>query len=233
LKQADPVLKTNVIIAIGLNIGTAKAMKRTAFILAVLLVACSTSTEVTGVWKSSDLKSSYRNICIAATTDDLTARQIVEDEMHKQLQKNGVKSTKMTDLLPQKFTGTVDEKDIIIDKVRKNGNDAILAFTLIKKKEETRYVPGSAQYMPYWDYYGTFGGYYGYYGPRVYSPGYYTKDEVYYIETNLYDAKTEKLVWSVQSKTYNPSGISQFSVDFTKSITRQLIKSKVIIPDRP
>jgi hypothetical protein len=196
-----------------------------------LITGCSTSTQITGVWKSKEIKSNYKNICVAATTENLTARQIIEDEMHAQLQQKGIRSSRLSDILPQKFSGNVDEKELILEKVRKNGNDAILAFTLVKKAEETRYVPGTTQYAPYWDYYGTFGGYYGYYGPRVYSPGYYTKDEVYYIETNLYDAKTEKLVWSVQSRTYNPDGIQQFSVEFTKAITKQLIQSEVISPE--
>ena len=107
-----------------------------------------------------------------------------------------------------------------------------MTFTLIKQQEETKYIPGNTAYAPMGRYghYGSFGGYYGYYGSRMYDPGYYTQDEVFFIETNLYDVESEKLVWSVQSKTYNPSGIQQFSEDFTRSITRQLIKSKIIVP---
>lgn len=198
----------------------------------LVLAGCASSTEITGVWKSTESQTSYRNICVAATTDNAIAKQVIEDEMFRQLKQKGIRATRISDLLPRKFTGDVDEKEVILQEVKKNGNDAILAFTLIKQKEQTRYVPGPSQYMPYADYYGTFGGYYGYYGPRIYSPGYYTTDEIYYIETNLYDVKSEKLVWSVQSRTYNPSGIGQFSVDFTKAITRQLIKSGVIRPEK-
>jgi hypothetical protein len=204
-------------------------MRTSIIIISLFLVmACVSSTQITGVWKSPEIKSTYSNICVSAATDDITARQIIEDEMFSQLGKKGVRSSKLTELLPRKFTGSSDEKELILSRVRKNGNDAILAFTLIKQAEETRYVPGNAQYAPYWDYYGTFGGYYGYYGPRIYTPGYYTKDEVYYIESNLYDARTEKLVWSVQSRTYNPSGIRQFSADFTRAITKQLVESRII-----
>lgn len=197
-----------------------------------LMVSCASSTQITAVWRSPEMVSGqYKNICIAAITENTSNKQIVEQEMHNQLKAKNVKSTRIVDLLPYKFTGSSTEKDLILEKVRENGNDAILTFTLIKQKEETRYVPGTVYAPPAaYGHYGTFGGYYGYYGTRMYDPGYYTQDEIYFIETNLYDVKSEKLVWSVQSKTYNPSGITQFAQDFTAAITKQLIKSHVIVP---
>jgi hypothetical protein len=202
----------------------------TVYIGILLLAACAASTEITAVWRNPEnVSQSYRNICIAAITENVANKQVVEQEMANQLKLNGVQSTKIVDILPYKFSGQPDEKNIILEKVRENKNDAILTFTLVKQKEETRYVPGSATYAPYGPY-GSFGGYYGYYGARMYDPGYYTQDDIYFIETNLYDVATEKLVWSVQSKTWNPSNINQFAQDFTRAITRQLIKSNVIKP---
>lgn len=204
-------------------------MKRiSVYIGVVFLVACAASTEITAVWRNPEnAGTSYQNICIAAITENVANKQVVEQEMANQLKLTGVKSTKIVDILPYKFTGNPEEKNIILEKVRENKNDGILTFTLIKQKDETRYVPGSASYAPYGAY-GSFGGYYGYYGARMYDPGYYTQDEIYFIETNLYDVATEKLVWSVQSKTWNPSNINQFAQDFTRAITQQLIKSNVI-----
>jgi hypothetical protein len=212
-------------------------MKRSIiYIGMVCLMACAASTEITGVWRNPEnAGKSYRNICIAAVTANATNKQVVEQEMFNELKRNGITSTKIGELLPYKFTGNQDEKNIILEKVRDNKNDGILTFMLVKQKEETRYVPGSATYAPAsrYGYYGSFGGYYGYYGSQMYDPGYYTQDEIYFIETNLYDVETEKLVWSVQSKTYNPSGINQFAQDFTRTITKQLIKSSVIKPTTP
>ncbi len=204
----------------------------TLFMVSGLLVSCGSSTDIMAVWRSPEVATGqYKNICIAAITENASNKQVVEQEMHNQLKAKGVQSTRIVDLLPYKFTGTPTEKDMILEKVRSNGNDGILTFTLIKQKDETRYVPGTVYAPPAsYGHYGTFGGYYGYNGGRMYDPGYYTQDEIYFIETNLYDVKTEKLVWSVQSKTYNPSSITQFSQDFTIAITKQLIKSHVIVP---
>jgi hypothetical protein len=57
------------------------------------------------------------------------------------------------------------------------------------------YVPGQAYAVP--GSYSRWGSYYG----HAYSPGYVVEDEYVYIETNLYDVATEKLIWSTQSET--------------------------------
>jgi hypothetical protein len=54
-----------------------------------------------------------------------------------------------------------------------------------------------------------FYGYYNYWSPTLYSPGYYTTDKTYFIEANAYDMETQKIIWSVQSKAENPSGIEE------------------------
>ncbi len=77
--------------------------------------------------------------------------------------------------------------------------------------------------------YGSFYEYYFYYSPAMYTPGNYETDKTYYIEINLYDADTEKLVWSSQSETTNPSSIESVAPYFAKTVVDQLIKDGMII----
>ena len=79
--------------------------------------------------------------------------------------------------------------------------------------------------------FGFYGGFYNYYNyryPAVYDPGYYTQDKTYFLETNLYDAETEKLLWSAQSRTYNPIDIDSFSEEFAGIIVARLKKEGLI-----
>jgi len=63
--------------------------------------------------------------------------------------------------------------------------------------------------------YGNYYGYYNYYSPQVYSPGYYSVDKTFYLETNAYDLASDKLLWSVQSEARNPSeNISLYLISF-------------------
>lgn len=205
---------------------------------ASLLMACGASTTLTGRWKEPTATTTYKNIFIAAMTEKTSNKQTAEQAMADELKIEGVSSTKSGDMFPYKFTHeNKPSKEELIEKIRQNGNDAIITFALIKKKEEVRYVPGNNNaYAPYggpYGYYGNFGGYYGYYGYRSYDPGYYTEDEVYFIETNVYDVKSEKLVWSAQSKTLNPAGLEEFAHDVTSVITKQLIKDGLIESNNP
>ncbi|MDY0078796.1 MAG: hypothetical protein RBR87_16130, partial [Bacteroidales bacterium] len=87
------------------------------------------------------------------------------------------------------------------------------------------YVPGS-QGAPY-VVYPFYGSYYSYYNMRysyVYDPGYYTTDQIYFIEGNLYDLNTDKLVWSMQSKSYDPGTLTAFGKTYADMVFYQLRK---------
>jgi hypothetical protein len=73
-------------------------------------------------------------------------------------------------------------------------------------------------------YGGGFGGYYGYMGPMMYNPGYYTEEKTYFMEADLFDVASEKLIWSAQSEAYDPSSISKFSRDYTAVIVDRINK---------
>lgn len=118
----------------------------------------------------------------------------------------------------------------MLDEIGKIGADAILTVSLIDKETDTRYVPGSYDYAPYprYNFYGRFWGYYSYWYPVIYTPGYYVNEKTYYIETNLYDANTQELVWSAQSETYSPSGLHDFASEYAQLIAKKLKQENVI-----
>ncbi|WP_315822938.1 hypothetical protein [Paraflavitalea speifideaquila] len=62
----------------------------------------------------------------------------------------------------------------------------------------------------------------------MWDPGYYTTDKTYFMETNLYDASNEKLIWSAQSETMNPGSIDNFVRDYPKKLVEQLVKDGLL-----
>jgi len=50
------------------------------------------------------------------------------------------------------------------------------------------------------------------------------------LETNLYDVKTEKLIWSGQSKTWSKDSKYQIINDVIKVVVDDLQKNKLISP---
>lgn len=210
-------------------------MKKLNYLLALVLIAmvsaCSPSTKIIGSWTGPNTPSEpYKSIFVTAISENLVARQTIENDIDAMLEKDGVEAKSSFEIIPPGFKATAENKDATVAAIRDGGSDAILTIALLDQTSETRYVPGTTMYSPmgYGGYYGRFSGYYSYYNPVMYSPGYYSTDKNYYLEINLYDAKTEELVWSAQSETTNPSSIETFSNSFSQLVVNQLIKDGLI-----
>ena len=205
------------------------------FLLAVLvpLLSCTrTSTDVITSWKNPDAaEEGYDRIFVAAFIPDMEAKALVEDEMVALLDSIGIQATTSLTIFPDNFTEEqVEDKGLILDKVRAEGNEAILTISLLDQESKDRFVGGNDTYAPAvaYDYYNNFHTYYAHNYNEIYTPGYYSLDKIYYIETNLYDVEDESLSWSLQSDTYNPEDTESFAGDFSRVIIARLMKEGLL-----
>jgi len=205
----------------------------TLFVLAALFSACGTSTMITGSWRKPNATANgYQKIFIAAMSSDIPAKQAVENGLQVQLQQKGLTVIKSMDVFPPNFsTQTGQQKELILSKIQSTNADGILTIALLKKETENRFVrTGGGYWNPglRYGYYNRFWNYYSNWYPALYAPGYYDQQQVYYLETNLYDAKTEELIWAAQSETYDPTSIDSFLKGYVKSILEQMQKDGLI-----
>lgn len=197
-----------------------------------LLCACGTTTKITGSWRRANATANgYRNIFVAAMTANIPVKQSVENGLQQQLQQPGLTINKSVDVFPPNFsTQTGAKRELLLEKIQGTGADGIITIALLRKETESRYVRGGAYWNPglRYGFYNRFSTYYGNWSPYVYSPGYYDEQKVYYLETNLYDAKTEELIWAAQSETYDPTNIESFLKGYIKAIKAQMVKDGLI-----
>lgn len=201
--------------------------------IAVLFTNCGPSTVITASWKSPGVSSKkYSRILVAALTSNTIAKVTLENEVALALG-NGVNVLKSISEFPPDIHNNDSDKEAIMKNVKNKNVDAILTISLINRETETRYIPGSYSYNPIigYNYYDNFWGYYSYRYPYSYDPGYYVQDKIYFIESNLYDVNTEKLIWSAQSRTYNPIGLEAFSKEFSNIIVSKMKKDGVLNGD--
>ena len=201
------------------------------FISGIMLNSCtSSSTVITGTWSSNDIEKDYSNIMVSALTSDMAFRRSLEEEIAESIDDNDNNAVTSIDILPAELVKEKTRKVEILNNVRDEGVDAILTVSLIDQDTETRYMPGSIAYTPYpaYTYYGTYWTYYDYWYPRFRRTGYYTTERTYFIETNLYDSETEELVWSAQSRTYDPANLEGFTREFANEIASQLERENII-----
>jgi hypothetical protein len=123
-------------------------------------------------------------------------RRIFEDEFVLQLKTRGTNAIASYTVLSD---NQQDDREAIAAKVKELGADSILITRLVSKKIVQTYVPATHYFPP--PYYGSWPDYYGYGYRYMYTPGYIAEDEYAVIETNLYEAKNDKLIWAASSET--------------------------------
>lgn len=164
---------------------------------AVSLLSCGPSTQIEQSWKdpaTTTTLDQYSKILVVVFAKDETTRRKAEEQFVALMRGKGVASYSYKVMVDKGGDAAAVTSAVIAD-----GFDCATVTRLVDKEKETSYVPGTTT-----GYYGGFRGYYGYGYGGYSSPGYYVEDKVYTIETNVYDLKKDKLVWSAVTKTTNP-----------------------------
>lgn len=199
-----------------------KAMNKHLYLIALSLLltsfflSCGSAQKVTHSWSNPEFvrDSSASKIFVAALVANPHVRTHLEEEMGIAAAMNGFNAERSWDYFPPVFRSSKPlPKDSMIGKIKELKCDLIFTITLIEKQSETRWVPGvnAGIYGPYAGYGMRFRGFYYYWYPFIYDPGYYVTDKTYFMEGDLFDVRTEALIWSVQTETMNPGSVEDFS----------------------
>ena len=224
-------------------------MKKTlaAAMLCLFLAGCA-STEITYVYKAGNYKlDTFRKLAVLAVIPNTHGRVEVEEAVVAAMNAKGIHAVTTWSIFPLannteliKKAGFEGEKakEIVREKVEKNSIDGLLIITMFDSKKEQRYVGGSSTAvgigvgMPGYPVYGyPYYAYFGYAWEVASEPGYYVDASTYFIESNLYDISTEKLVWTGQTKTKMQTTLTDEAAHFGKVLTDRMISdSKVVTP---
>jgi len=176
-------------------------------ILSLLVIcticSCGPSTKIEKSWVEPGARVApdpQNKVMVIALVKDETSRRVIEDELVKRIKAPSVASYQF--LTTEMIKAASDEA--LNNMITKEKFTHILLMRLADIEKETSYVPGTTT-----GYYGGYGMYYGY-GAAMYStPGYYTTDKNYFIETTIYSVSPNKLLWTGTTKTVNPSKVNK------------------------
>jgi hypothetical protein len=197
-------------------------------LLALMMSSCGPTQKITSSWADPEAKSKgpYTKVFVVSLSPNSNANFDIEGQMATTLTGRGFKVVRSTDIFPPQFSITKDlTREQLTEAIAKRGCDAVLILALLDSKKVESYHPGTVYAPVSYGYYGSYYGYYNYYYPEVYSPGYYSVDKTFYLETNLYDLASDKLLWSVQSVARNPKDIDSWFKNYSKMLISHL-KSK-------
>jgi hypothetical protein len=192
------------------------------FSLAFLIISCGgteiTQTKVDEAYKGKPVS----DILVIAITGNEHNRRSFEKKFVAQLKSVGVDAISSEKAIPMPPDLEL-KKEAILAAVSQYENDAVIITHLIGKEEKDVYTRGGSAH----------GGYYGFYRSRysyAHDPGYSSTSTTVRLKTNLYDVKTEKLIWSGKSETWSKDSKDQIINDVIKAVINNLQKNKLIAP---
>jgi hypothetical protein len=171
-------------------------------LLLFILAGCASKPSITEFWMDETFEvQPYGKILIIGAAEKITFRNLFEAELVKQLQSMGIDAVPSYEILPYNNMLT---RELVISAVEKSGIDSVLITSLVDRKKKTVYysLNGSNPYGYYTGLYTAMGGV-----GRVDS----YEIPILYLKTNLYDARSEKMIWSITSESeykYNIKSIN-------------------------
>ena len=191
---------------------------RYAILACAVLISCSPSTKIIKSWQepgSSITLASPNKVLVISMVKDESTRRIIEDQLLKRFNGQAVASYTLisADALKEANEASLN------DKLTQGQFTHVLLSRLADVEKETSYVPGTTT-----AYYGGYGRYYRYGAGFYNTPGYYTTDKNYFVETTVYTVNPNKLIWTGTSKTVNPSTLDKTVNEIADAVSDKMKK---------
>jgi hypothetical protein len=199
-------------------------------ILFFMVTSCATTstTELKKVWRDSDYGGKIKKVLVIGVIKRTAIKWFFEIEMAQQLEVRGIDAIAGNLVLPHDKKA---DKDLIVSRLKELDADGVLIARLVKRKTLEQYMPGDdyygrAYYAPPAHYRGWPSYYSRSYG-TVHSPGYMKRNEVVIVETILFDAGSEQLVWSALSETFVEDDSEKLIRSFVQVMINDLFKQNL------
>lgn len=166
-----------------------------------------------------------RKMLVAGVMENYLVRQEFEDEMKNQLAKYSVEGVQSYMVLPPKNEMMEGE---LKQRIKESSLDSVLVVRPKAVRTESEEVVTGGVYVPPPGYY-NFWPYWNMVNGSFVPTSSYTKENIIVrVECNLYDVKTEKLVWSGITDTVYSKDFEKLGKDYAKTLAGQLKKDKVL-----
>lgn len=201
-------------------------------IAAALLAGCAT-TEVTSTWKDPAYQGRPQKVLVYTVLRNQLRRRVFEDEFVGHFKYRGIEAVPGYAVVPG---DELVKKDVLEEKLKSMGFDTLLLTQVTGTKKELVQVPGTVNYQPmpgpmYYPYpapyYRTYPGYYSAGYTATYTPSYTVEDVYVMTETSLFDASTQKLIWSAAGVTRVGDKDQKLIRDYVATIMDAMRKDKV------
>jgi hypothetical protein len=201
-------------------------MKNLLYVILVITIFIScNSTKITNSWREPNKQlytGEWNKILVVALLKNETNRRKVEDELLNYLNGKGIVSYKY---LNDEFN-KIDE-DKFRNKIKADGFDGAITMRLIDVDKEKVFIP--EQHNLYPNYYQNFSCHYQQGSISYKTPGYYSMNKTFIVETVVYSIKENKIIWSGITKSFNPDGVVNMTSDISKLIYKKMLSEGFVV----
>jgi len=197
-------------------------MKRITLLISMMILMALTGTAafgqtvLTDVWKDKSQRGRAKKIAVFWMARAPQNRLLAENEFVRQLKERGIAAMPLYVVIPpDKFV----EKNAAVTMIRELGVDAVLILRVIDKRTAQTSIPAPdpADRTRLPDFYA-----------NVYDAPTKDASDIAYLETSLFDVKTEKRIWTARSVSKVEVVDQQAVSDFIKLMIDRLASDGMI-----
>ena len=207
-----------------------KSIKPAIILFSFLVILGCKTVHITSTWKAPDLTpKKYNKMMVLGIIReaDRSIKERMEDHLVGDLKTLGYDASSALQAYgPKAFDGMSEEQ--ANKKLAEDGFDAVITVVLLDKKKEKHYIPASVMYSPYVTYHNRLWGYYHSIYMRIGDPGYYEVTTNYFWESNFYDLSSNKLLYSIQTQSFEPASTDALAHEYGKKIIQTMVKNNIL-----
>jgi hypothetical protein len=213
---------------------SSRALPSAALLLLALLPALSgcASTKVREVWRDEAFQGHPKSVLVVAVMRNLTVQRQFESEFAKRFKARGINAVESFRVLPDGVALEGDAgREAVVAAIKSQGFDAVLLTRVTGRRTQNEEIPGMTITAGYGYPYagaGAWGGYagvgYTFGGPSQPTTQGYSHETVFLdVETHLFDARAEKLIWGARSETRVAGPPQEQIVPYVENVCRILL----------
>ena len=211
-------------------------MKKIFFVLGVTVIFSCQTSKITNTWTENNISpKKYAKVLVLGilTDNDRELKFKMEDHLAKDLNDLGYNALAANKIFPPD-TFVKGDTARAVDAINREGFDAVLTIVLLNKVKERQYVPAKPLYDRETTLFNRFNRYYYSIHDRIYAEGYYTENTKLFWESNFYDIDNKKLIYSSQTRSFDPGSKETLAHYYGILIANNLVKKKILLePPEP
>lgn len=204
-----------------------KTLFRLGALAVVLLLNACSNTRLLNVWQDSPPPAQpLSHVLVIGVSGQEGVRRSFEDIFAAQLAKQGIIAEPIYRLYSGAagtdtgMAGGAVPEDELKRIIQRTGADGVLVTRLIRTEQRLQVTPGAPMPMGFYGFYNYAWGYY--------SPPMVDSYTVALLETNVWAARSGRLLWSGTTETVDPDNSVATATDFAKVVTRALVKARLL-----